>query len=112
MGRGQGFDTGVALLTTVPGIVNIRVFLPTGFSPLGIPGIDVLEANYQMPAFRDDFFLNEVGLEPELPEVIPAALVEMTVELGEMYAVALGLQVEGGTIQIAGQNATVIDPIQ
>ena len=110
MGRGQGFDTGVAILVTQPQMVNVKVYLPVGVSPLGIPGVDVLESNFQMDLFRDDFFLSEVV--PDLREEIPAALVEMTVGSGQMYGVVLGVQVEGSTLQVSGQNVNVIDPIR
>ena len=54
--------------------------------------------------FRDDFFLNEFV--DGLPEVIDSAVVEMTVGIGEIYAMALGVKVEGATVQLSGQNVT------
>ncbi len=110
LSRGQGFDTGVALLVSPPQMVNVKVYLPAEASPLGIPGLNMLESNFMMENFRDDFFVAEVV--PELPLDIPAALVEMTVADGQVFGTALGVQSEGSTVQIAGQNVSPIGPIR
>lgn len=100
MARRPGFDTGVAVFVTVPQPVGIRVFLPDGGpSPAGTT---VLEGVNPLQSFRDDFFLNEFI--QNLPDVIDSAVVEMTVENGEIYGMALGVKVEGSNVQLSGQN--------
>ena len=102
MSRRPGFDTGVAIFVTVPQPVNIRVYLPGGASPAGTT---LLEGVNPLTVFRDDFFLNEFV--DGLPDVIDSALVEMTVGIGEIYGMALGVKVEGATVQLSGQNVTL-----
>ena len=102
MSRRPGFDTGVAIFITIPQPVNISVYLPGGASPAGttlLEGVNPLLTKY-----RDDFFLNEFV--DGLPDVIDSALVEMTVGIGEIYGMALGVKVEGATVQLSGQNVT------
>ena len=60
--------------------------------------------NPLLTKYRDDFFLNEFV--DGLPGVIDSAVVEMTVGIGEIYGVALGVKVEGTNVQLSGQNVT------
>ena len=101
MSRRPGFDTGVAIFVTVPQPVNIRVYLPGGAAPAGTT---VLDGVNPLTVFRDDFFLNDFV--DGLPDVIDSAVVEMTVEIGEIYGMALGVKVEDGNVQLSGQNVT------
>ena len=100
MSRGAGFDTGVAIFVTVPQPVKIRVFLPDG-GPAPV-GTTVLEGVNPLNVFRDDFFLNEFV--DDLPDVIDSAVVEMTVEIGQIYGMVLGVTVEGPIVQLSSQN--------
>jgi len=102
-GRSAVFDIGAAIFVTVPGSnVRVRVDLPAGIGPVGSGAGNVLETSFPISGFQDAFFLFERF--QDFPMDIPAALVEITLEgPGNMYVVALGLQVENGTIQIASQ---------
>ena len=102
MSRGPGFDTGVAIFVTIPQPVGIRVYLPGGASPAGTTLLEGV--NPLLTKFRDDFFLNEFI--QNLPAVIDSAVVEIFVEIGEIYGMALGVKVEGATVQLSGQNVT------
>ena len=102
MSRRAGFDTGVAIFVTIPQPVGIRVYLPGGASPAGTTLLEGV--NPLFTKFRDDFFLNEFI--QNLPAVIDSAVVEIFVEIGEIYGMALGVKVEGATVQLSGQNVT------
>ena len=102
MSRRPGFDTGVAIFVTIPQPVNISVYLPGGASPAGTTLLEGV--NPLLTKFRDDFFLNEFI--QNLPAVIDSAVVEIFVEIGEIYGMALGVKVEGSTVQLSGQNVT------
>ena len=102
MSRRPGFDTGVAIFITIPQPVGIRVYLPGGASPAGTTLLEGV--NPLLTKFRDDCFLNEFI--QNLPAVIESTVVEIFVEIGEIYGMALGVKVEGTTVQLSGQNVT------